>query len=81
LIEQHIPNKTNGDSSISVKIIHFDMKCREISISRVSGRVCVCVYMCVCVCVCVCVGGVCVCVGWVCVCVCGGCVCVGGVGV
>ena len=42
LIQQHIPNKNNGDSNISVKMIHCDMKCREVSTSRVSGRVCVC---------------------------------------
>ena len=43
MIQQHTPNKNNGDSNISVKMIHCGMKCREISASRVSGRVCVCV--------------------------------------
>ena len=31
MIQQHIPNINNGYSNISVKIIHCDTKCREIS--------------------------------------------------
>jgi hypothetical protein len=35
-----VPNKNNKDSNISVRMIHCDLKCREISASRVSGRTC-----------------------------------------